>query len=58
MTPQGEVGADRFPARAITAPAGERPRLWGLMTAIWPEYDRYQARTAREIPVVVLEREG
>jgi len=26
------------------------------MTAIWPPYDEYQQRTAREIPVVILER--
>jgi hypothetical protein len=26
------------------------------MIAIWPPYEEYQARTAREIPVVILER--
>jgi len=26
------------------------------MTSIWPDYDRYQERTKRDIPVVVLER--
>jgi hypothetical protein len=26
------------------------------MAAIWPAYDEYQARTAREIPVVIIER--
>jgi len=26
------------------------------MTGIWPPYVEYQQRTAREIPVVVLER--
>jgi len=26
------------------------------MTAIWPPYDEYQKRTAREIPLVILER--
>jgi len=25
------------------------------MTSIWPDYDGYQERTKREIPVVVLE---
>jgi len=25
------------------------------MAGIWPDYDNYQARTSREIPVVVLE---
>ncbi len=32
----------------------ERERLWALMRQIWPAYDRYQTRTDREIPVVVL----
>ncbi|HEX2025783.1 MAG TPA: nitroreductase/quinone reductase family protein [Actinomycetota bacterium] len=27
----------------------------GRAATIWPEYDRYQARTERDIPVVVLE---
>ena len=27
------------------------------MTEVWPDYDDYQERTDREIPVVVLERE-
>jgi deazaflavin-dependent oxidoreductase (nitroreductase family) len=51
-----QVGADKFPARARTATVEEKPRLWKLMTSIWPEYDRYQARSARDIPVVILER--
>ena len=34
----------------------ERPALWKTMAAIWPAYDEYQARTAREIPVVIIER--
>ena len=34
----------------------ERERLWKLMTEVWPAYDEYQAKTDREIPIVVLER--
>jgi hypothetical protein len=26
------------------------------MAGIWPEYDRYQAKTDRDIPVVVISR--
>jgi hypothetical protein len=26
------------------------------MTEVWPDYDDYQEKTDREIPVVVLER--
>jgi deazaflavin-dependent oxidoreductase (nitroreductase family) len=51
-----QVGAERFPARARTATPEEKPGLWRLMASIWPEYDRYQARTTRDIPVVILER--
>jgi hypothetical protein len=47
---------DRFTARARTAVGVARERLWKLMTATWPQYDEYQAKTDREIPVVVLER--
>jgi deazaflavin-dependent oxidoreductase (nitroreductase family) len=53
---QVQVGGDRFPAHARTATAEEKPRLWRVMTSIWPEYDRYQSKTDREIPVVILER--
>jgi deazaflavin-dependent oxidoreductase (nitroreductase family) len=45
-----------FPARARTAQGAERERLWTLVNEGWSHYDEYQARTEREIPVVVLER--
>jgi deazaflavin-dependent oxidoreductase (nitroreductase family) len=51
-----QVGADRFLARARTATTKEKPRLWRIMASIWPEYDRYQARSSRDIPVVILEK--
>ena len=51
-----QVGADKFTALARTATAEEKPALWHLMTSIWPDYDSYQGRTKREIPVIVLER--
>lgn len=53
---QLQVAADVFPARASTAKGAERTRLWKIMTKVWPAYDEYQAKTTREIPVVVLER--
>jgi len=55
---QVQVGAERFDARAVAA-SDEKARLWRLMASIWPAYEEYQARTARDIPVVVLEpRQG
>ncbi len=50
-----QVGADKFPAKARTASGAERAALWSKMAVIWPDYDKYQANTEREIPVVVLE---
>lgn len=51
-----QVKGDRFPARARVATPEEKPEMWRTMTSEWPAYDDYQARTDREIPVVVLER--
>ena len=53
---QVQVKADRFAAKARPATPAEKPALWRVMTAIWPAYDEYQARTERDIPVVILER--
>ena len=51
-----QVWDDVFPARARTAEGEERERLWKLAAQQWPDYDVYQTKTDREIPVVVLER--
>ncbi|GAA3561533.1 nitroreductase family deazaflavin-dependent oxidoreductase [Nonomuraea rosea] len=51
-----QVKGDKFKARARTAVEAEKPELWRLMTRTWPDYDNYQQKTGREIPVVVLER--
>ena len=53
---QVQVKGDKFDARARTATPDEKPELWAKMTSVWPDYDDYQRRTEREIPVVVLER--
>ena len=51
-----QVKDDVFKAHARTATGEERERLWRLAAQQWPDYDAYQTRTEREIPVVVLER--
>jgi deazaflavin-dependent oxidoreductase (nitroreductase family) len=51
-----QVLGDRFPAVARDATAEERSELWALMVKEWPSYDEYQAKTERQIPLVVLER--
>ena len=48
--------SDRFRVRARDATPEERPAMWEEMVSHWPDYDAYQRRTEREIPVVVLER--
>ena len=49
-----EVLADEVPVVATTVEGEERARLWAAMTGEWPAYDDYQAKTDREIPVVML----
>lgn len=51
-----QVMAERFDATARTATPEEKARLWPVMTAIWPAYDEYQAKTSRNIPIVILRR--
>jgi deazaflavin-dependent oxidoreductase (nitroreductase family) len=51
-----QVKGDRFHARAHPAGPDEKPRLWGTMTTVFPDYAVYQTRTDRQIPVVILER--
>jgi deazaflavin-dependent oxidoreductase (nitroreductase family) len=51
---QIQVRGEHLDVRASTATEDEKPRLWEIVTAQWPNYDVYQTRTEREIPVVVL----
>ncbi len=50
-----QVKADIIPVTARAASADEKPRLWKVMASVWPNYDVYQTRTDRDIPVVILE---
>jgi deazaflavin-dependent oxidoreductase (nitroreductase family) len=49
-----QVRADRIGVTARTAADDEKERLWKIMTDGWPNYDVYQSRTDRVIPLVVL----
>ena len=49
-----QVRGDHVDVVAHTAGPDEKPRLWKIMNDVWPNYDVYQSRTEREIPVVVL----
>lgn len=50
-----QVGPETMRAIARIADADEKARLWPMMTRIWPDYDGYQQKTERDIPVVVLD---
>lgn len=50
-----QVKAERIPVTALAVTEGpERDRLWKIVTGYWPNYNTYQERTDRVIPVVVL----
>ena len=49
-----QVQAEKLAVVARTAPAAEKARLWKIVTDVWPNYDVYQSRTDRDIPIVVL----
>jgi len=51
-----QIKGEVFKATARTAPSPEREELWAQAVSAWPNYDIYQSRTTRQIPVVVLER--
>lgn len=56
--PEAEVrlGRERFRVRAELASGAERERLWPWLCSRNPAYPRYERRTAREFPVVLLKR--
>jgi deazaflavin-dependent oxidoreductase (nitroreductase family) len=49
-----QVRGDHIAVTARAATDDEKPRLWRIVTDAWPNYDVYQTRTDRVIPVVVL----
>jgi deazaflavin-dependent oxidoreductase (nitroreductase family) len=51
-----QILGDRYTARGRDATDEERPEMWKVMAAAWPDYDEYQTRTDRQIQIVVLER--
>jgi deazaflavin-dependent oxidoreductase (nitroreductase family) len=51
-----ELGTERFQAHATVAHGEERERLFAQHAALMPGFAEYQRNTARQIPVVILER--
>jgi len=52
-----EVGTETFDVVARVAEGEERERIWAEQKRLMPGFAEYETRTARQIPVVVLERE-
>ncbi len=52
-----QIKGDIFSATTRTAESPEREELWAEAVSAWPNYDLYQSRTTRLIPVVVIERD-
>jgi F420H(2)-dependent quinone reductase len=50
-----QIGREVRRMRARTANEAERAALWPRLVAVYRDYDDYQARTTRQIPVVIVE---
>ena len=50
-----EIGSTKKSYRARTASPEEKKALWPRILAMNPDFDTYQARTTRDIPVVILD---
>ena len=51
-----EVGNETFKAIAIITEGLERQRLWSKVVELYPFFADHQAKTSRQIPVIVLRR--
>ena len=51
-----EVGNEKFTATARVLSGEERERAFQRAAEVYPRYALYQQKTAREIPVIALER--
>lgn len=52
-----QLGPERFPAHARRAEGHEGELLFAKLVASHGPFEQYRKRTAREIPIVVLERD-
>jgi deazaflavin-dependent oxidoreductase (nitroreductase family) len=51
-----ETGTETYRARVTEATGNERRRLYDAQATLMPNFAEYQAKTTREIPVLLLER--
>ena len=50
-----EIGTGTVELTARVAESGERERIWAAQKAAYPGFADYERKTARQIPVVILE---
>ncbi|MBI5506956.1 MAG: nitroreductase family deazaflavin-dependent oxidoreductase [Deltaproteobacteria bacterium] len=50
-----QIGSSARKMRGRRASAEEKARYWPALTRMYPDFADYQARTTRDIPVIVLE---
>lgn len=51
-----EVGTETIRVRARVASGAERDRIWSKQKRDYPQFEEYESKTARVIPVIVLDR--
>ena len=51
-----EIGTETFEATAVPVTGAERDRIYAAQAKVFPGFAEYQAKTARTIPVVALDR--
>ncbi len=51
-----EVGNETFKAIAVVTEGSERQRLWTRIVELYPFFADHEAKTTRQIPVIVLRR--
>jgi deazaflavin-dependent oxidoreductase (nitroreductase family) len=49
-----QIGGERREVTVREATPEQKARLWPRLVEIWPDYERYQQRTEREIPLAIL----
>jgi len=50
-----QLGAEHHDRRARTLSEEEKAAVWPRLVEMWPDYQAYQERTDRSIPVVAIE---
>lgn len=49
-----QIGDEKRKMRAVTASREQKAKYWPRLIAVYPPFQAYQARTDRDIPVVIL----